>query len=206
MDWHLSLAPLRAMCNCPARPHRTWSRHFLRTDPCPNAARGSLCKIFPTQESFDLVSWLPFPLAEMVWLTSLHHRSLVFYSGFLPLITILHACTDAALYFLSLLHPLYALVVSLIWFLGWAVQTAIWGICYGDGSYEQDVCPEWPLARRYKGGVPLARLAFAVLVTILYVGYVALAAAAVHRSRMASRRDGKQRATETGYVKEMGDM
>jgi hypothetical protein len=116
----------------------------------------------------------------------IHHRTttraFVLYSGFLSLITIVHASLDLALYAAQSLHPVYALTGAVAWCLGWLAQTAIWGICYGIG-FETDGCPEWPLAHQAEGSVALARLPVSGLLVALYIAYTSQAAITLHKRR-----------------------
>lgn len=82
------------------------------------------------------------------------------------------------------------------------------GICYGDGSYEQGVCPEWRLATTYYGGVSLARLVFAIIVSILCIAYIGFAARAVHKTRMARRqqRGGPVTSKGIGSDQDLNDL
>ena len=65
----------------------------------------------------------------------------IFYSGTLALLTIIHSILDLCLYAAKILHPIYALIGSLHFICGWVVQVSWWTTCelhpsvLGDGPY-----------------------------------------------------------------------
>lgn len=64
------------------------------------------------------------------------HRFFVFYSATTPVLTIIHAALDLILYLMALLHPVYALIGSVIFVCGWAIQVAFWAQCDIPASLE----------------------------------------------------------------------
>lgn len=62
----------------------------------------------------------------------------VFYSGFFPLVSCIHATIDVALFFFVQLNPICTLTVSFLLFVGWIIQISFW--CHCDYAPDSNTC------------------------------------------------------------------
>lgn len=117
----------------------------------------------------------------------------------MPFLSILHSVVDMALYHCAILPPVYAVVASVMFGLGWLTQVSIWAQC-DNPMYENggDLCFQRELALRTEGAgagylegvsVPAmgARLILGCLVAIMYFVLLAFAAASIHKRRKQRR-------------------
>ncbi|KAL8903870.1 MAG: hypothetical protein Q9207_003641 [Kuettlingeria erythrocarpa] len=121
---------------------------------------------------------------------------IIVYSLFMPFFTMLQSLVDLAFHYYLSLHPIYALVVSATYFIGWLVQWSIWMDCEVSGiGFENagkgETCFQVNLAHGPKSRVPSkssegivnARVGLGAIVIALYVAYGVMAALAVARIR-----------------------
>ena len=62
----------------------------------------------------------------------------VFYSGFFPLVSCIHATVDVALFFFAQLQPILTLTVSTLLLVGWIIQISFW--CHCDYAPDSNTC------------------------------------------------------------------
>lgn len=118
----------------------------------------------------------------------------------MPFFTILQSLVDLALHFYFSLHPIYALVISVIYSTGWLSQWIIWMDCeittigFFNGG-EPDNCFMRNLERAEYSTLPSkasfevveARVGLGFVVLALYIAYGVMAALAVARKRKAAK-------------------
>ncbi|KAI4141822.1 MAG: hypothetical protein L6R39_005173 [Caloplaca ligustica] len=57
------------------------------------------------------------------------NSKIIAYSAFMPFFSMIQSMLDLTLHFLVSLHPIYSVVISGIYFIGWLTQWAIWMNC-----------------------------------------------------------------------------
>ncbi|KAL8720128.1 MAG: hypothetical protein Q9225_002973 [Loekoesia sp. 1 TL-2023] len=132
------------------------------------------------------------------------NQRIIVYSAFMPFFTILQSILDLSLHFLISLHPLYSLVISSLYFIGWLVQWSIWMHCEisgigFDNAGKGETCFQVNLDHRKDSMIPFrssegvvnGRVGVGAVVTALYAVYTVMAALAVMRNRQGSRRGGQ---------------
>ncbi|KAL8976986.1 MAG: hypothetical protein Q9177_006728 [Variospora cf. flavescens] len=130
----------------------------------------------------------------------IEHSIIIAYTLFMPFFTILQSLVDLALHFYLSLHPIYALVISVIYFTGWLTQWTIWMDCeittigFYNGPYP-GACFQVNLEHAENSTVPSkssegvvdARVGLGFVVLALYIAYGVMAALAVARKRKAAK-------------------
>ncbi|KAI4186160.1 MAG: hypothetical protein L6R41_003652 [Letrouitia leprolyta] len=121
---------------------------------------------------------------------------IIVYSLFMPFFTILQSATDLLLhlYLSSPLQPIYALVVSTIYFIGWLTQWSIWMNCEVSGigfdnagkggtcfQVNLNHAPNSYVPSKSSHGVVSARVGLGAVIIALYAAYGVMAALAVSR-------------------------
>ncbi|KAL8967330.1 MAG: hypothetical protein Q9197_005487 [Variospora fuerteventurae] len=122
------------------------------------------------------------------------------YALFMPFFTILQSLFDLVLHFCFSLHPIYALVISVIYFTGWLTQWAMWMNCEisaigTDNGHDLNVCFQADLEGAGYSTLPSkssfevvdARVGLGFIVFALYIAYGVMAALAVARKRKAAK-------------------
>lgn len=115
------------------------------------------------------------PIADR---TFFNLRYFVFYSGTMPFLTILHTALDLFLYFVAMLNPVYALIGSVVFLCGWAVQVGFWAQCDLPAGLENatpGTCYQSHVQKDPKGGdlqgistgLNNAKVAFGFMVLVL---------------------------------------
>ncbi|KAL8644309.1 MAG: hypothetical protein Q9210_007317 [Variospora velana] len=125
---------------------------------------------------------------------------IIAYTLFMPFFTILQSLVDLALHFYLSLHPIYALVISAIYFIGWLSQWSIWMNCEVtsigfDNGGKGETCFQINLKHAENSTVPSkssegvvnARVGLGFVVIALYVAYGVMAALAVARKRRGGK-------------------
>ncbi|KAL9018161.1 MAG: hypothetical protein Q9185_004523 [Variospora sp. 1 TL-2023] len=125
---------------------------------------------------------------------------IIAYTLFMPFLTILQSLVDLALHFCFSLHPIYALVISVIYFTGWLSQWTIWMDCeittigfYNGGELENcfminlEHAENSTVPSKSSKGVVDARVGLGFIVLALYIAYGVMAALAVARKRKAAK-------------------
>ncbi|KAL8924717.1 MAG: hypothetical protein Q9208_003907 [Pyrenodesmia sp. 3 TL-2023] len=125
---------------------------------------------------------------------------IIVYSLLMPFLTIIQSLLDLAFHFCLALHPLYALVVSAIYFIGWLVQWSIWMHCEVSGigfdnagkgetcfQINLDHAPNSTVPSKSSEGVVNARAGLGAVVMALYVAYGLMAALAVVRNKRGGK-------------------
>lgn len=102
----------------------------------------------------------------------------VFYAGFFPLITCVHATIDLALFFFAQLNPICTLMVSILFFVGWILQISFW--CHCDYAPDSDTCYQFYVMGNEHSDmigslngvsdrITAAKVIFGVMMLVLYV-------------------------------------
>ncbi|KAL8934639.1 MAG: hypothetical protein Q9216_005804 [Gyalolechia sp. 2 TL-2023] len=125
---------------------------------------------------------------------------IIVYALFMPFFTILQSLADLALHFYLSLHPVYALVVATIYFIGWLTQWSIWMNCEVSGlgfdnAGKGETCfqvnlrhaPSSYVPSKSSDGIVHARVGLGAIVIALYVAYGVMAALAVARKRRGGK-------------------
>lgn len=143
----------------------------------------------------------PMDEQALVWMRPRPSNSkIIVYSLFMPFFTILQALTDLALHFYLSLHPIYALVVSSIYFIGWLTQWSIWMDCEVSGigfdnAGKGETCFQVNLRHalnsyipsKSSGGIVNARVGLGAIVIALYVAYGVMAALTILRRKRGGK-------------------
>ncbi|KAI4115203.1 MAG: hypothetical protein LQ338_007893 [Usnochroma carphineum] len=123
---------------------------------------------------------------------------IIVYSAFMPFFSMIQSMLDLSLHFLVGLHPIYSLVISIIYFSGWLTQWTIWMDCEITGigfENDGDRCFQVKLDHRLYSMVPSrssdgivnGRVGLGAIIIALYVAYGVLAALALTRNRRGQR-------------------
>ena len=115
----------------------------------PSSASSSSALVLPTQYNSTLLPWTSangttlkttagLPRESPLLKSILHcayqsltitHSWFIFYSCFFPFLTLVHGLIDTFCFALGSLYPMYALVVSATFLIGWIVQISFWFQC-----------------------------------------------------------------------------
>ncbi|KAL8856065.1 MAG: hypothetical protein Q9178_007321 [Gyalolechia marmorata] len=134
-------------------------------------------------DEYALISKTPHPA----------NSKIIVYSTFMPFFTILQSGLDLVLYFLVSIHPLYSLVISTLYFVGWLTQWTLWMDCEisGIGFDNHEMCWQNDLDHRKYSQVPIlsseaivdGRVGLGAVVIALYGAYFIMALMTVLRNR-----------------------
>ncbi|KAL9630913.1 MAG: hypothetical protein Q9204_004481 [Flavoplaca sp. TL-2023a] len=137
------------------------------------------------------------------------NSQIIAYSTAMPFFSILQSGLDLSLHFLISLHPVYSLVISILYFSGWLTQWTIWMNCEitaigFDNAGEGDTCWQVNLEHRQYSEVPIlsseaivdGRLGLGGVAIALYAAYAVMALMAVLRNRRRSVKGVKIESTE----------
>ncbi|KAL8739630.1 MAG: hypothetical protein Q9184_008580, partial [Pyrenodesmia sp. 2 TL-2023] len=134
---------------------------------------------------------------------------LLFYSATLPFLSAFHATFDLMAFSIDHLHPRYALTASALFLGGWAVQLGFWTQCdLPENLDTATTCMQTYIQRNPRGGPDLlgiseglarSKVALGFVAVLLYIIYVAVAAAAVHTERKQAVVAASRRPNENEY-------
>ena len=137
----------------------------------------------------------PYQALSDVFFTSVlsNNSKLIFYSATMPLLSVLWAVLSLFIVIRRTMHPISALITSIILFIGWVNQVAFWYTC--EPSYvwasPKDFCPtydltEYQIAYWNISGLGTGKNSLGVLVIIFLAAFIALASIAVSTCRKGS--------------------
>ena len=121
------------------------------------------------------------------------NREPIFYCGTMPLLTLVWDFVSLCVAVRMTLHPVAALVTSIILFIGWANQISFWFICEVSDTWVSPkyYCPTYGLTESQSSywninRIGLGKNAVGVLATAFSAAFIALASIAVSKGRRGS--------------------